>query len=63
MTVNVIKKQKQKQEDTVLKRSFDSIFMFRMDEEECIIPATVLTMHCIIHSPHKASCTSAGVCV
>lgn len=42
---------------------FDSIFMFRIDEEECIIPTTVLTMHCIIHGPHKANCTSTCVCV
>lgn len=35
--------------------------MFRMDEEECIIQTTVLTMHCIIQGPHKANCTSAGV--
>lgn len=41
---------------------FDSIFMFRIDEEECIIPTTVLTMHCIIHGPHKANCTSTCVC-
>lgn len=42
---------------------FDSIFMFRIDEEECIIPTTVLTMHCIIHGLHKANCTSTCVCV